>query len=209
MNKKECNSTGETESRILLAAEKEFMEKGYSGARTTTIAEEAGVTHAMLHYYFRTKENLFERIVKDKAEKLHEILMPSEDEMNLSLEETIRIIISRHLDFISENPDLPRFLIMNINSDRIMFFAEEIKTFAPVIIQNLKIKIDKEAKEGKCRIVSPLSLLINILSLNIFPYLIRPIVNTLNSDASKNPVEYLEHRKKENLKIIMAWLRTC
>lgn len=52
-----------TEELILLSAEKEFLEKGYSGAKTTAIADAAGVTHAMLHYYFRTKDKLFEKMV--------------------------------------------------------------------------------------------------------------------------------------------------
>ena len=52
----ELNYSQDTETRILQAAEKEFFEKGYIGARTTSIAEAAGVTHTMLHYYFRTKD---------------------------------------------------------------------------------------------------------------------------------------------------------
>ena len=62
MVKKETVKT-DTESRILQAAEEEFLLKGLEGARTTAIAERAGVTHAMLHYYFRTKNMLFERII--------------------------------------------------------------------------------------------------------------------------------------------------
>ena len=52
-------NANDTEVRILQAAEKEFLEKGYAGAKTTDIAAAAGVTHAMLHYYFRTKDKLF------------------------------------------------------------------------------------------------------------------------------------------------------
>ena len=63
---RERNNPNDTESRILQAAEREFFEKGYAGARTASIAEAAGVTHAMLHYYFRTKDKLFERIVSEK-----------------------------------------------------------------------------------------------------------------------------------------------
>lgn len=55
------------EQAILKAAEREFLTKGYAGARTTSIAEAAGVTHAMLHYYFRTKEHIFERILDEKC----------------------------------------------------------------------------------------------------------------------------------------------
>lgn len=60
------DSRSHTENRILKAAEAEFLAKGYAGARTTAIAEAAGVTHAMLHYYFRTKDKLFERILNEK-----------------------------------------------------------------------------------------------------------------------------------------------
>lgn len=57
------------EQAILEAAEQEFLNKGFAGARTTSIAEAAGVTHAMLHYYFRTKEQLFERILDEKMRR--------------------------------------------------------------------------------------------------------------------------------------------
>ena len=58
------------EQLILEAAESEFAAKGYDGARTTSIAKAAGVTHAMLHYYFRTKELLFERIIDKKISEI-------------------------------------------------------------------------------------------------------------------------------------------
>ena len=60
--------TSNTEQSILKAAEKEFLKKGFSGSKTTEIAKEAGVTHAMLHYYFRTKENLFNKVFEEKSE---------------------------------------------------------------------------------------------------------------------------------------------
>ena len=59
------------EQQILAAAEQEFLTKGYDGARTTSIAQAAGVTHAMLHYYYRTKEQLFKRIVDEKFNVCH------------------------------------------------------------------------------------------------------------------------------------------
>ena len=56
-----------TEQAILKAAEEEFLKKGYALSKTTDIAKQAGVTHAMLHYYFRTKENLFEKVFSQKV----------------------------------------------------------------------------------------------------------------------------------------------
>ena len=63
------------EQAILEAAEREFIAKGFAGARTTSIAEAAGVTHAMLHYYFRTKEQLFERILDEKMRLMGESVL--------------------------------------------------------------------------------------------------------------------------------------
>ena len=63
------------ELEILKAAEHEFLTKGYDGARTTSIAQAAGVTHAMLHYYFRTKEQLFDRIVESKFSTMSQSLI--------------------------------------------------------------------------------------------------------------------------------------
>ena len=61
--------TSNTEQSILKSAEKEFLKKGFSGSKTTEIAKEAGVTHAMLHYYFRTKENLFNKVFSKKKDQ--------------------------------------------------------------------------------------------------------------------------------------------
>lgn len=66
MKKADNQLSQDTEYLILQAAEREFMSKGFAGARTTSIAEAAGVTHAMFHYYFRTKEKLFDRIIAEK-----------------------------------------------------------------------------------------------------------------------------------------------
>ena len=56
-----------TEQAILQTAETEFLDKGFALAKTTEIAKQAGVTHAMLHYYYRTKEKLFERVFQEKV----------------------------------------------------------------------------------------------------------------------------------------------
>lgn len=101
----------DTESRILQAAEKEFLTKGYAGARTTSIAEAAGVTHAMFHYYFRTKEKLFDRIMTEKIALLKDIMSKTVMEPGQSLEDKLRNVIGQHLDFLAANPDMPRFLV--------------------------------------------------------------------------------------------------
>ncbi len=101
------DSRSHTENRILKAAEAEFLAKGYAGARTTAIAEAAGVTHAMLHYYFRTKDKLFERILNEKIQLVRDIMLFGIGEPGRPLEERIVATVERHFDFLAANPSLP------------------------------------------------------------------------------------------------------
>ena len=104
------------EQAILEAAEREFIAKGFAGARTTSIAEAAGVTHAMLHYYFRTKEQLFERILDEKMRLMGESVLAAFGQPGLPLAERLRDGIERHFDFIMANPDMPRFIVNEVFS---------------------------------------------------------------------------------------------
>ena len=102
------------EQAILEAAEREFLKKGFDGARTTSIAAAAGVTHAMLHYYFRTKEQLFERILDEKMRMMGQSVLAAFGDARLPLIERLRNGIERHFDFIAANPDLPRFIVNEV-----------------------------------------------------------------------------------------------
>ena len=199
----------ETETKILQAAEREFMAKGFAGARTTAIAEAAGVTHAMFHYYFRTKEKLFDRILSEKVNLLKEALIDSLVDANLTLDEMIHNIIDRHLDFISSNPDLPRFIIGEIYSDpeRCASFIQKLQTYAPTMTNGLQAIIDAAATEGRCRKVDAKMLMLDIASLNIFSYMAAPIVNAALGNCMSDGTAFLEMRKKDNYDTIMRKLR--
>ena len=97
-------TTKTKEQAILAAAEQEFLAKGFDGARTTSIAAAAGVTHAMLHYYFRTKENIFERILDEKLRLMGESVLAAFGDPALPFLERIQEGLSRHFDFTAANP---------------------------------------------------------------------------------------------------------
>lgn len=199
----------DTETAILRAAEKEFLAKGFSGARTTSIAESAGVTHAMLHYYFRTKQNLFDTIVAGKIELLKRALISPLLDENQSLEHIIRDIISRHLDFIAANPDLPRFLIQEAynETDRSRSFLDQIRKHAPMMLSTLQAKIDETAAIGQCRRIDAEMLMLDIASLNIFSFLAAPVVSAALWRLTDDRSGFLEARKQENFDTIMRKLR--
>lgn len=199
----------DTEHLILQAAEHEFMTKGFAGARTTSIAEAAGVTHAMLHYYFRTKEKLFEKIISCKIAQLKAAVAGAVNDMNAPLAVILRDIINNHMEFISSNPLLPNFLIGEIlsNSERSRSFLDELQKFTPPLLAIIQDKIDREAELGLCRKVNAKMLMLDIVSLNVFPYVASPIINAALDNCMTDVKAFLELRKEENYNTIMQKIK--
>jgi AcrR family transcriptional regulator len=101
------NEDHSTEDKILLAASKVFTEKGFSGTRTRDIAEEAGINLALLNYYFRTKERLFEQVMKVKIILLFGQIIPIVTNEKTTLEEKIDLASAKYFEILSKNPNLP------------------------------------------------------------------------------------------------------
>ena len=198
-----------TERKIIEAAQEEFMLKGFAGARTTTIAEKAGVTHAMFHYYFRTKEKIFEKIISQKLELLSSLIKDSIITGKYSLEDKLRHIIDRHIDFIAENPELPGFLVREIfsNRERLELVRSKIESFAPILLASLQTELDRGYNEGKYRRIDARMLLIDIISLNVFAFMAAPLVNVVLSGFMDDKVTFRELRKKENFDTIMRKIK--
>lgn len=198
-----------TEERILEAAVQEFMAKGYAGARTTAIAEAAGVTHAMLHYYFRTKDKLLDRIIESKIGTLRDIMLASLGDPTIPLFDKIKSTIENHQDFIAANPELPRFMINEVLSrpDRMPKVIEQLKHHTPLVVQSLQRQIDEYADRGLCRRVDAGMLMLDIVSLNIFPFSATPMVNALLGGMMENRQAFVEARKIENVETIMKKLQ--
>jgi len=189
MSNRDSNNS---EEAILKAAEKEFVERGFDGARTTSIAERAGVTHAMLHYFFHTKEQLFERILEEKLVVLADSVLLIFGEEGLPLKERLEKGISAHFDFIAKNPDLPRFLLGEL--PRVMPLIQ--KRLFPQILA-LMPSLQKELKGD----VDMRMLILDILSQNLFPFVAMPVVEMLSAGEERDAM--LERIKQENIKIIL------
>ena len=198
-----------TEQKIIEAAQEEFMRKGFAGARTTAIAEKAGVTHAMFHYYFRTKEKIFEKIISQKLELLTSLIKDSIISGNNSLEDKLRHIIDCHIDFIAENPELPGFLVREIfsNSERLNLVRSKIESFAPILVANIQFDLDRGYNEGKYRKIDARMLLIDIISLNVFAFMAAPLINVVFSGIMDDKENFCELRKKENFDTIMRKIK--
>ena len=205
MVKKETVKT-DTESRILQAAEEEFLLKGLEGARTTAIAERAGVTHAMLHYYFRTKNMLFERIIEEKMRNAGNIMQAVFVLGDMPLMERVKRGVEQHFDFIAANPNLPRFVIQEIYShpERHEIMRSQVLTITKDWLCDLQRHIDESAATKATEWIDARMLLLDIVSLNLFAFIGYPLMfDGLVTDKKV----FFEKRKAENVELIMRRLK--
>ena len=197
------------EQAILEAAEQEFLEKGYEAAKTTTIASLAGVTHAMLHYYYRTKENLFDRIFDKKVNLLKDSLFVFFDIQGVPFFERVQLGIESHFDFLRTNPGLPRFVMNELifNSKRLVLFEEKIRKMGCHVLERLAEEIDTEVEQGTINPIDPVDLLIDMASLNVFVFVAMPLLRNFAVEPYGSEEAFLDARKKENVEIIMRRLK--
>ena len=208
MVKKETVKT-DTESRILQAAEEEFLLKGLEGARTTAIAERAGVTHAMLHYYFRTKNMLFERIIEEKMRNAGNIMQAVFVIGDMPLMERVKRGVEQHFDFIAANPNLPRFVIQEIYShpERHEIMRSQVLTITKDWLCDLQRHIDESAATKATEWIDARMLLLDIVSLNLFAFIGYPFVSLMFDGLVTDKKVFFEKRKAENVELIMRRLK--
>lgn len=188
-----------TESLILEAARQVFLDKGLEGARMQEIADRAGMNKALLHYYFRNKQKLFEQVFESViASLIPQVLhLIGSDE---PIPDKIRQFVSMYLDVIYENPFIPRFILqeMNRNPEHLTSMMERI---AGKDIRKQMKKLDDDLNEasrlGQIKPTSALHLVVNMLSLCIFPVVAKPLIaGILFHNNEKEYKQFLITRKE-------------
>jgi TetR/AcrR family transcriptional regulator len=184
-----------TEEKIFEAASNVFIEEGSSGARMQTIADRAGINKALLHYYFRTKDHLFEAVFLKLAQKMLNKFSPI-FEKNLSLEEKIRFFFREHISFMQQNPKLPAFIISEINRNperiRKLLANVDFKKFWSELISQHSAELNKYniTEENLPQIMT------TIASLSVFPFAAKGIIEMIFSKSGIDFEKYIEDRKQ-------------
>ncbi len=191
-----------TEEKILAAARKVFTTKGMNGARMQDIADEAGINKALLHYYFRDKDKLFETIFVVEAQRFFpKINMIFQSDTPLF--EKIENFVSEYIDEMLEHPYLPWFVINEMNRDSEKFIDKVWgKENLPKPVKLLE-QIEKEVKAGRIKKINPVHLLMNMISMTMFPFVGRPMFALNLQLSDKQFIEIMEQRKKEVPKFII------
>ena len=198
-----------TRGAILQAAEAEFLEKGFDGTTTTAIAARAGVTHAMLHYYFHTKEALFNGIYETKLREMLASVWQAFARPDLPFRERLVEGISIHFDFVRKNPTLPGFLLREglLRPGRIQRLQAALVESAGGRVAVVQQEMDRLAGQGEICRMSFVDLLLDIVSLNVFVVMARPLAEAFARVRPGESEAFLEGRKQENIETILRRLR--
>ena len=187
-----------TEEKILISASKVFTEKGFSGARTRDIAEEAGINLALLNYYFRSKEKLFEQVMKAKIVLLFGQILPIITDEKTTLEEKIDLTTEKYIDILSKNPNLPVFVISEIQKKN-----SELTSIIPIRKVFNNSSLIKQIKEKRPDL-NPLHFLVTFLGMTIFPFVAKPVFNAFQIIKDDEFQQFIEERRK----LIPIWVKT-
>ena len=203
------NNEVNTEQIILEAAEAEFLEKGYGNAKTVAIAKRAGVSHSMLHYYFRTKEQLFQKIFKDKVQGFTQVFSVV-FEQHTDFKEILRRMIETQFKFVAQNPQLPMFIIREILSNK-ENREWAIKTLFPHLfpfLSAIEKMLTTEITNGTIRPIALQNLLMNILSINISTFIALPVLKeNFHFENDEMLENFLNERCESNVQFILNALR--
>ena len=195
MNKSELN----TEQIILDAAEALFLENGYGSTKMMAIAKRASVSHSMLHYYFRSKENLFQTIFLKKIQMIS-LSLENIFEQHLPFHETARLIVESQFNFVAKNPKLPHFILNEIlsNKENRTLLFNSLSPKAKEIANQLEKMLAEEISKGTIRPISMYDFIMNIVSINISTFIVLPIMKDMSTFNEDKLIEIILNKRREN-----------
>ena len=191
-----------SEERIKAAARKVFHQKGYAGTRTRDIAEEAGINHAMVNYYFRSKEKLFQIVMVETMTYFFQGISAILNEETTSLEQKIEQVVAKYIDLLLEEPELPTFVFNEVRTN-----PEPFVENSPIheALQNSVLARQYAEAVAQGRITEPnlIHTVLNVISLVIFPFIAQPIFTAL----SRTDKEAYKTLMLERKKLIPQWIK--
>lgn len=186
------------EQHIIACARRLFVEKGYINTSMSDIAAEAGITRPALHYYFRTKERLFQAIYGDVLQKaiprIHDILVSS-----IPFMERLDRIIDEYIALFLSNPALPYFMIGEIQRDvdHLIEVGRELKI--DKYIHDIQSSLRAEMRQGILRTVPSRTVFLTLYSLLTFPFLMENLVKELLLEDKEKFASFMQEWKRNVL----------
>lgn len=186
-----------TEEKILIAASKVFTQKGYAGTRTRDIADEAGINLALLNYYFRSKEKLFQKVMLAKFQELFSEILPILTDETTTLDFKIDKASETYFKILSNNPTLPLFVISEIQKNSAGI--HETFPIQKVLKDSAIIRQIQEQKPD----INPFHYLFNFLGMTVFPFVAKPLFMSFELMDEVSFKKFVEERRK----FVPKWMK--
>lgn len=194
-----------TEERILSAATRVFLEKGKDGARMREIADEAGINKALLHYYFRSKEQLYREVVLREVSGFFRELVASfsaEEE----IENFLRRFVENYIDRLAANPQVVRFLTWELGSGGAIVrdvVRETVRdSLSGDLFRSFTAVLDRAVRGGRIRPVDPQHLIMNVIGMCLYAFLASPILEHIFPGLRTQDERFIEKRKREIFELV-------
>lgn len=193
-----------TEQRILNAARKVFTQKGMAAARMQEVAEEAGINKALLHYYFKDKQHLFEGVFKESAQRQFGCIWDSLKQCDC-LFPAIEAFVTAYLDRMIEEPMLPLFIANELNRDAkgLADFVDRGKESRARFLH----MVEEARKNGEIIDIDPRELLVNIMALCAHPFIVQPMLKHIHGISDEAFRRMIQKRRKSVPEFIIRSIR--
>lgn len=197
-----------SEQKIIAAAFQVFQSKGYAATRTRDIAEAAGINLALLNYYFRSKEKLFEIILLQSMADFMGIMTTVINDEQTTLEKKVENIIDAYHKMLHEKPSIPLFILSELRQGNhaVLLKASGLKKIYQKshFAKQYQVGVDK----GKYASRPMLWLIMNMMSLTIFPFMAEPLLRVVGDLDNKEYQLFLSTRKDFIVKWVLQTLKS-
>lgn len=192
-----------TEDKIKNVAKKLFVEKGYARTTTRDIAELAGVNVALVNYYYRSKEQLLNTIMLESISKLYSMIFEVINDEKIPLAQKIDIAVNSYIDVLSENPQIPIFLLSEIKNNSVGIFKQLNIEVDALQFSNIRKQLDEQIKEKELP-GSALHYIVNILSMSIMPIATKQFVQLIYEIDDVEYAKFIDERRV----LIPIWVKS-
>lgn len=197
------------EASILETAERLFLEKGFALTSTTEIAKAVGCNQALVHYYFRTKDNLFNTIFEQKFRMLFENLYASQNFGNIPFTEKVRHAVESHFDILTKNPKLPLLVATELSRlpENLENLRNKLQAVPFELFTKLNNELQQEIAEGRVRKIELMDIIITMVTLNAGLFILLPIASGILRLDGEQTKELLAHRREESVQVILNYMK--
>jgi TetR/AcrR family transcriptional regulator len=197
------------EESILETAERLFLEKGFALTSTTEIAKAVGCNQALVHYYFRTKDNLFNTIFEQKFRMLFENMYASQSFENIPFTEKVRHAVESHFDLLTKNPKLPLLVATELSRlpENLENLRNKLQAVPFELFTKLNNELQQEIAEGRARKIELIDIIITMVTLNAGLFILLPIASGILRLDVEQAKELLAHRREENVQVILNYMK--